>query len=215
MAFYNSFRARLGVVHLPPIHDGMIVVRRPANNNETAIFWTSNYFLPSGSSEPIAMNYESFLSDLRFHLQYDPAYDHILFHVPTPYELFPLDPALPGVEAPQDVLPVTCVVRGYGQWISALVVMQSSRLMQQSNIEHALRDGFVTTSVGRRTHPVAATQFFLIRGIGMLVKSHPTDRRAISNIEMQMRKTRTTTRVKREVAIVSDSDTWPRQFCFE
>lgn len=176
--------ARLATI-ASTIHDGMIVVRRPANNNETAIFWTSSYFLPIGSSEPTELDFEAFLRDLQTHLQYNPAHDHILFRLPTPYELFPLDPALPGVEIPREPEPVNYIVHDYYQWILALVAMQKSRLMQESDIEYVLRDGLVTTSFLHRTHPVAAVQFFLVRVSGILFEKLPNGGGFVSNVAMQ------------------------------
>ncbi|CAG8908319.1 unnamed protein product [Penicillium egyptiacum] len=147
----------------PRIRDGMIVVRRPANRNDAAIFWARSYFFPNGTNEAIGMDYHAFLADLEVHFQYDPELDEIQFQVPSPYRRFGLDPAGPHVSNIQNFLPAVGIVRTYNEWVGALWAMQSSRLMRESNIEYVLRNGMVTTSVRHRVRPVAAAQFFIVR----------------------------------------------------
>ncbi|KAJ5428698.1 hypothetical protein N7445_010152 [Penicillium cf. griseofulvum] len=69
----------------PRVRNGMIVVRRPPNRDDTAIFWAGTYFFSNGTSGAIRMDYPAFLADLEAHLQYDPELDEIQFQVPTPY----------------------------------------------------------------------------------------------------------------------------------
>ncbi|KGO72775.1 hypothetical protein PITC_057510 [Penicillium italicum] len=147
----------------PRIREGMIVVRRPANGNDAAIFWTSTYFLPNGTNDAIDMDFLAFLIDLEVHFQYNPDLDEIQFQIPSPYQRTSLDPARPGANNVQSLRPEMGVVRTRSQWVAALGLMQISHLMRESGIEYVLRNGLVTSSVRHRVRPVAAAQFFIVR----------------------------------------------------
>ncbi|KAJ5816029.1 hypothetical protein N7447_008262 [Penicillium robsamsonii] len=159
----------------PRVRDGMIVVRRPANNNDTALFWVSTYFVLNGANEAVAMDYPAFLTDLEALLQYDPELDEIQFHVPSLYRRVPLDPTLRDTSNVQDLQPEVGIVRTYNQWLAALAAMQNSHLIRESSIEYVLRNGFVTSSVRHSVLPVAASQFFIVRIAGIMSSVRPTD----------------------------------------
>ncbi|KAJ5519745.1 hypothetical protein N7463_000198 [Penicillium fimorum] len=152
----------------PRVRDGMIVVRRPANNNDTAIFWAGTYFVLNGTNEAVAMDYPAFLADLEALLQYDPELDEIQFHVPSLYRRVPLDPVLHNTNNIQDLQPEVGIVRTYNQWLAALAAMQNSHLIRESSIEYVLRNGFVTSSVCHSVPPVAAAQFSIVRIAGIM-----------------------------------------------
>ncbi|CAI7613304.1 unnamed protein product [Penicillium glandicola] len=168
MASTDQIHTSLPSIFRPRVRDGMIVVRRSANIDETAIFWAGTYFFPRGTNEAIGMDYSAFLADLEAHLQYDPELDEIQFQVPSPYRRIPLDHSLHGTNNIQDLQPEIGIVRTYNQWLAALAAMQTSRLMRESNIEYVLRDG---------VQPVAAAQFFIVRIAGILSPVNPTKTR--------------------------------------
>ncbi|KAJ5950358.1 uncharacterized protein N7479_008771 [Penicillium vulpinum] len=178
MASTASLHGSPPSIFRPRVRDGMIVVRRPANRNETAIFWAGTYFFPTRTNESIGMDYSAFLADLEAHLQYDPELDEIQFHVPSAYRRVHFDPALSGTNSIQDLQPEIAVVRTYSQWLASLAAMQTSRLMRESNIECVLRNGLITGSVRHRVQPVAAAQFLIVRTAGIMCPIHPTDTRA-------------------------------------
>lgn len=175
----DQIHTSLPSIFRPRVRDGMIVVRRSANINDTAIFWAGTYFFPRGTNEAIGMDYSAFLADLEAHLQYDPELDEIQFQVPSPYRRVPLDRSLHGTNNIQDLQPEIGTVRTYTQWLAALAAMQTSRLMRQSNIEYVLRDGLVTSSVRHMVQPVAAAQFFIVRIADILSPVHSTKTRAL------------------------------------
>ncbi|KAJ5360752.1 hypothetical protein N7517_009943 [Penicillium concentricum] len=163
-------------VFRPTVRDGMIVVRRPANNNDTAIFWAGTYFvLLNGANEAVAMDYPAFLADLEALLQYDPELDEIQFHIPSQYRRVPLAPDLRGTNNIQGLQPEVGIVRTYNQWLIALAAMQNSHLMRESSIECVLRNGLVTSSVRHSVPPVAAAQFFIVRIAGIVSSVPPSD----------------------------------------
>ncbi|KAJ5154908.1 uncharacterized protein N7500_010347 [Penicillium coprophilum] len=163
MASDDPLRDSPPSIFRPRVRDGMIVVRRPPNRNDTAIFWAGTYFVLNEANEAVAMDYPAFLADLEALLRYDPELDEILFHMPSSYRGIALDPALPEINSIQDLQPDVGIVRTYNQWLAALAAMQSSHLMQESSIESVLRNGLVTSSVRHSVPPVAAAQFFIVR----------------------------------------------------
>ncbi|KXG46410.1 uncharacterized protein PGRI_052660 [Penicillium griseofulvum] len=174
MASNNPLHDSPPPIFRPRVRDGMIVVRRPPNRDDTAIFWTGDYFFVSGRNRTVHMDYSAFLADLEAHLQFDPELDEIQFHVPPPYPRNSMNAALPGENNVQHTQPVMGTVRTYHEWLTALAAMQISHMMRALNIEYVLRDGSVTTSANQSFPPVAAAQFFIVRTAGV---EHPNEER--------------------------------------